>query len=170
MFTMRRVSSRRRKPSSSGAGDNRGRRTDQFRSTRTAWRAWTGVLWALLLCPPSFAVSLQTLQGQWIGTGPPGTIRISIQDKTLRFEASRDFWYEATFTLPVGTSHQQLQATIQDSAPPKKDIGVVVYALVEIVDGTLRLAVDDGSNEAPIDFDFATSVYTLERAAKPKEP
>lgn len=105
----------------------------------------------------------QRLQGDWEGKGPPGKISVTIKGNSLRFHARDDFWYEATFTLPTGVEPPQLHATITDSSPPAKDIGVKVIAIYKIEDGALTLAVDDGSDEAPASFLDASSHYDLER-------
>ena len=66
--------------------------------------------------------------------------------------------------MPAGTDPQQLHATIKDSSPPKKDIGLVVIAIVKIEDGTLSLAVNQGSDDAPANFADASSHYDLKKA------
>lgn len=106
--------------------------------------------------------ALERLQGAWTGEGPPGEIAITIEDDVLHFRAREDFWYEATFTLKADTTPSQLHATITDSAPPVKDVGVVVYAIFEIEDGTLTLAVG-GADEAPASFAAAASHYVLKK-------
>ena len=122
----------------------------------------------LLLClqagcvtQPPVASALHRIQGYWEGEGPPGRISITIEGNSLRFYARTDFWYETTFVLPAGTDPQQLHATIKDSSPPTNGIGEVVFAIFKIEDGTLTLAVDDGSDEPPTTFAGASSRYDL---------
>ena len=106
------------------------------------------------------------LQGFWEGDGPPGRISLTITGSSLHFYVRTDFWYEATFTLPAGTAPQQLTATITGSSPPTTNIGDVVFAIVKIEDGTLSLAVDDGSDAAPTSFAEAMSRYDLKRVGR----
>lgn len=113
---------------------------------------------------------LELLQGEWEGKGPPGKISIRVTGESLRFDAGEDFWYEATFTLPPATYPQQFNATITDSAPPAKDVGEVVFAIVEIEGGTLTLAVDDGSALPPVSFLTAMSSYILSRTHPENAP
>ena len=117
---------------------------------------------------PSIASDLHWLQGYWEGEGPPGKISITITGSSLHFYARPDFWYERTFTLPAGADPKQLHATIKDSSSPTNGIGQVVFAIFKIEDGTLTLAVDDGSDEPPTTFSDALSRYHLKRA-QPQE-
>lgn len=107
---------------------------------------------------------LERLQGEWKGEGPPGEIAITISGDTLLFHVRPDFWYETTFTLMADTAPSQLHATITDSAPPVKDVGVVVYAIFKIEDGTLTLAVDE-PDAAPLSFSAASSRYVLKKTS-----
>ena len=54
-----------------------------------------------------------------------------------------------------------MHATITNSAPPAKDIGVVVFAIVKIENDTLTLAVNDGADTAPATFADASTRYVL---------
>ena len=128
------------------------------------------MLFLLLLlqggCTPhsTTASRLYRLQGYWEGEGPPGRISITIMGNALHFHAGTDSWHETTFTLPAGTDPQQLHATITNSSPPNDDVGRVVFAIFKIEDGTLTLAVNDGSDEPPTSFADASSRYTLKKA------
>jgi hypothetical protein len=117
---------------------------------------------------PATASQLHRLQGYWEGEGPPGRISITITGNALHFHARMDSWYETTFALPAGTDPQQLHATIKDGSPPTDGIGQVVFAIFKIEDGTLALAVDDGSDEPPTSFADALSRYTLKKV-QPQE-
>ncbi|REJ74492.1 MAG: hypothetical protein DWQ36_20535 [Acidobacteria bacterium] len=132
------------------------------------------ILATALACLLSFATFLgavplrthpliEELQGDWKGTGPPGEIVLGFYSHTLRFYVREDFWYEATFTLSSEGDPAVLHATITDSAPPRQDLGDVVPAIVKIEDGTLSLAVDDGSDEPPESFAAAMSRYDFRR-------
>lgn len=109
------------------------------------------------------------VQGEWEGQGPPGEIALRISGESLHFFVRDDFWYEATFTLPAGDGPQQLHATITDSSPPRKDLGETVFAIVQLEDGVLSVAVDDGSDVAPESFRTAMSRYDFRRAPSPGE-
>ena len=148
--------------------------------TNLAHREWGAVAPAIsfsgLLClllflqagctvpPPAASELLHRLQGYWEGEGPPGEISITITDNSLHYYARPDFQYEVTFTLPAGTDPQQLHAAVKNSA----GIDEVVHAIVKIEDGTLSLAVDDGSDAPPTTFADAMSHYDLEKA-QPQE-
>jgi uncharacterized protein (TIGR03067 family) len=88
------------------------------------------------------AVELQRLQGTWegvmVGQEKDGNITITITSNSLHFHRDTNFWFETTFTLPVGTGPKQLHATIKDCAG-KDSIGKVVVAIYKIEDGTLTL-------------------------------
>jgi uncharacterized protein (TIGR03067 family) len=114
--------------------------------------------------PPAASELHHRLQGYWEGEGPPGAISITIKGNSLHYHARPDSRHEATFTLPAGTDPQQLHATVKDGAGNDE----VVYAIVKIEDGTLSLAVDDGSVVAPTTFADAMSRYDLEKA-QPRE-
>ena len=117
--------------------------------------------------PPSGPVP-ENLQGYWEGEGPPGKISITITGNSLHYVAGTDSWFETTFTLPAGTAPRQLHATIKDSSPPTSGIGDVVIAIFKIEDGTLTLAVDDGSDAPPTSFADASSRYILKKG-QPQE-
>lgn len=118
--------------------------------------------------PPDASV-LDRLQGSWEGEGPPGELSITITGNSLHYVTGTDSWFETTFTLPAGTEPQQLHATIKDSSPPASGIGDVVFAIMKIEDGTLRLAVDDGSDSPPTSFVDASSVYVLRKVQEDRD-
>jgi hypothetical protein len=98
--------------------------------------------------PP--ATALERLQGSWegvlVGHEKEGKISITITGNALHFQGLKPSeWYKTIFTLPVGTYPQQLHATIKDSPEPD-DIGVEVFAIFKIEDGTLTLAGIQGSD------------------------
>jgi uncharacterized protein (TIGR03067 family) len=100
---------------------------------------------------------LQRLQGRWegamVGQEKDGKITITITGNSLHFHRDSDFWFETTFTQPVGTDPKQLHATIKDCAS-KDSIGKVVVAIYKIEEGTLSLvAIGDG--EPPKSFEPA---------------
>jgi hypothetical protein len=89
------------------------------------------------------------------GPGEGRQITITITGNSLRFYRDTNFWFETTFTLPVGTDPKQLHATIKDCAG-KDSIGKLVLAIFKIEDGTLTLAgirTPDSAPEPPINFD-----------------
>ena len=104
------------------------------------------------------------LQGDWQGKGPPGAVTMSIIGSSLHFYADERNWYRADFELLADTSPQVLRATITDCSPPTSNIGEIVVGIVEIVDGTLRIGVGDGSLEPPESIDEAGSVYVFQKA------
>ena len=62
------------------------------------------------------------------GNEAHGKITIKITGNSLHFRRDTDFWFETTFTLPVGTYPQQLHATIKDCPQPCDDIGKAVFS------------------------------------------
>ena len=109
------------------------------------------------------AVELQPLQGTWegvlVGQEKNGKVTITITSNSLHFHRDTNFWFETTFTLPVGTDPKQLHATIKDCAG-KDSIGKVVVAIYKIEDETLTLvAIGD---EMPKSFE-ATEIKGLSR-------
>lgn len=111
---------------------------------------------------PDRPIALENLQGRWEGKGPAGAVAVTIREDVLHFFARDDFWYEAKITLVAGTRPQQLRAEIIGSAAAGAGgIGEFVMALVALEEGTLKLAVDDGSDTAPTSFEDATSEYQL---------
>ncbi len=117
--------------------------------------------------PPSGPVP-DSMQGYWEGEGPPGKISITITGNSLHYVEGTDSWYETTIALPAGTAPRQLHATITDSSSPTSGIGNVVIAIFKIEDGTLTLAVDDGSDAPPTSFADASSRYILKKG-QPQE-
>jgi uncharacterized protein (TIGR03067 family) len=125
------------------------------------------------------AAGLQLLQGRWEGSdssGRPGEkITITITGDSLHFHRDADFWFETTFTLPVGKVPKQLRATIKDAPPSGKDsIGKVVSAIFKIEDGKLTiLPLSSGAEETPQTFeiteDSGQSRYELRRAPLKQE-
>jgi len=105
------------------------------------------------------AVELQPLQGTWegvmVGQEKNGNITITITSNSLHFHRDTNFWFETTFTQPVGTDPKQLHATIKDCAPGQESsVGKVVVAIYKIEDGTLTLATrGGGAEETPTSFD-----------------
>ncbi len=88
-----------------------------------------------------------------VGEEKNGNITITITTNSLHFHRDTDFWFETTFTLPVGTAPKQLHATIKDCAG-KDSIGKVVVAIYKIEDGILTL-VALGDEETPKSFEAA---------------
>ena len=125
------------------------------------------------------AVELQRLQGTWegvmVGQESNGKITITITGNSLHFHRDTDFWFETTFTLPVGTDPRQLQATIKDCAPGQESsVGKVVGAIFKIEDGTLTLvAMGDGDEETPKSFEATEGKglprYELRKVQPPKK-
>ncbi len=122
--------------------------------------------------PPDASV-LDGLQGSWEGEGPPGELSITITGNALHYVTQTDSWFETTFTLPArtapGSAPQQLHATIKDSSTPESGIGDVVFAIMKIEDGTLTLAVDNGSDTPPTSFADASSVYVLRKVQEDRD-
>jgi hypothetical protein len=106
------------------------------------------------------------LQGYWEGEGSAGKIAITITGNSLHFHARPDFWYDTTFSIPAGTDPRQLHATIKDSSPPTNSIDQVVFAIFKMEDGTLTLAVDDGSDAPPTSFAAASSHYVVKKSPR----
>src|SRR5438874_9446290 len=118
--------------------------------------------------PTPIAAELKPLQGYWEGEGAGGKCAITITGNSLHYRAGTN-WHKTTFTLPPGTDPQQLHATIKDCSPPSTNaIGTVVFAIFKIEDGTLTLAEDDMSNEAPKTFSSASSRYVLKQVQPQK--
>ena len=107
------------------------------------------------------AVELQRLQGTWggfmVGQEKNGNITIAITSNSLHFHRDANFWFETTFTRPVGTDPKQLHATIKACAPGQENsVGKVVVAIYKIEDGKLTLAaMPDGDEETPKSFEAA---------------
>ena len=119
------------------------------------------------------AVALQLLQGTWegvlVGDEAHQKITITITGNSLHFHRDTNFWFETTFTQPVGTDPKQLHATIKNSSPPTNSIGQVVRAFFKIDDGTLTLAtIGDDAEETPKGFEAAPNRYEL-RKVQPKK-
>jgi uncharacterized protein (TIGR03067 family) len=103
------------------------------------------------------AVELQPLQGTWegvmVGEEKNGKITITITSNSLHFHRDTNFWFETTFTQPVGKDPKQLHATIKDCpSGQESSVGKVVAAIYKIEDGTLTLATR-GAEETPASFD-----------------
>ena len=98
----------------------------------------------------------QPLQGTWAGTGTygepdqAGGVTVTITGHTLRYQGLKtNDWYEATFTLPAGTTPAQLHALITAS-PDKGAIRKQVFAIFKLEAGWLTLAeVEAGAIETP---------------------
>jgi len=99
------------------------------------------------------AAELKLLQGTWkgvlVGQESAGKISITISGNSLRFNGlNTNEWYEATFTLPGGTSPPQLLATIT-ACQRTNDIGAVVGAIFKVEAETLTLAGIQERDQAP---------------------
>ena len=95
---------------------------------------------------PRDADDAQPLQGIWMGTGTYGEpdqaagVTVTITGHTLHFQGLKtNDWYEATFTLPAGTTPAQLHAQITAS-PDKGAIRKQVFAVFKLEAGWLTLA------------------------------
>ena len=74
-----------------------------------------------------------------MGHESAGKYTITITGNSLHFEGPKpEDRYKATFTLPAGTVPQQLHATITESSD-SDEIGMVVFAIFKIENGTLTL-------------------------------
>ena len=125
------------------------------------------------------AVELQRLQGTWegvmVGQEKNGNITITIISNSLHFHRDTNFWFETTFTQPVGTDPRQLRATIKDCAPGQESsVGKVVVAIYKIEDGTLTLvALGDDDEATPKSFeasDKGLGRYELRKVQPQKKP
>lgn len=105
---------------------------------------------------------------------PREKVTITITGNLLHFHRDKNFWFETTFTLPVGTDPKQLHATIKACAPGQESsVGKVVVAIFKIEDGTLTLiAIGGGTEETPKSFedteDKGLSRYEL-RKVQPRK-
>ena len=91
-----------------------------------------------------------------VGQEKNGTITITITSNSLHFHRDTNFWFETTFTQPVGTDPKQLHATIKGNAASQgtNANGKTVAAIFKIEDETLTLAArGDGSEETPKSFE-----------------
>lgn len=116
--------------------------------------------------PTRTAVELDRLQGYWEGEGAGGKCSITITGNSLHYRAGMT-WYETTFTLPVGTDPKQLRATIKDSGPLKDAIGMVVFVIFKIEDGTLTLTTYGPSDEPPKAFN-GNNLYVVKKVEPQK--
>lgn len=120
--------------------------------------------------PPTMNADLRRLQGYWECHGPGGECSVTISGNSLRFYAREDFWFETTFTIPVGTGPQQLHATIiKEGSPEQANIGTVVVALFKVGDEALTLGVIDDFENPPAspvdgDWDLTIARYDLKRS------
>lgn len=116
---------------------------------------------------PTDAAQAQRLQGTWegvlVGQESAGKITITFTGHSLHFQGlSTNQWYDATFTLPAGTSPQQLSATIT-ACERAKDIGSVIGAIFRIEDGMLTLAgIQARNQEAPKGFGEDKPLFKIE--------
>ena len=92
-----------------------------------------------------------------VGQEKNGKITITITSNSLHFHRDTNFWFETTFTQPVGRDPKQLHATIKDcAAGQESSVGQVVVAIYKIEDGTLTLvALGDGDEETVKSFEAA---------------
>jgi hypothetical protein len=115
---------------------------------------------------------LQLLQGTWegvmVGQEKDGNITITISSNSLHFHRDTNFWFETTFTQPVGTGPKQLHATIKDCAG-KHSVGKVVVAIYKIEDGTLTLSTGNGGDEEMKSFEAAPNRYELRKVQPQKK-
>jgi hypothetical protein len=92
-----------------------------------------------------------------LGQQADNKVTITFTGNSLFFQwlegSQKDKWYKANFTLPAGTSPQQLRATITSYFPTNdtgaRDIGTVVNAIFKIEDGLLTLAGMPGAEVEP---------------------
>ena len=111
--------------------------------------------------PKGTAAELKRLQGTWegvvVGDKSGQKITITITGNSLHFHRDTNFWFETTFTQPVGTDPKQLHATIKNGAPGQESsVGKVVVAIYKIENGTLTLvALGGGDEETPKSFEAA---------------
>ncbi len=127
----------------------------------------------------SIVEELQRLQGTWggvmVGQEQGGNITVTINGNSLHFHRDTNFWFETTFTLPVGTHPKQLHTTIRECAPGQGDsVGKEVVAIYKIEDGTLTLvALGGGDGAPPKSFEAAEvkglSRYELRKLQPPKK-
>lgn len=129
--------------------------------------------------PAQTATDLRRLQGHWQGIGPGGECSVIISGNSLVYvqpsgDASTEFRYETTFTLPAATGPKQLHATIvRNHWPDQAGVGKVVVTIFEVEDEALTLGVVndfDGPPAEPVvgDWDRVSDLYNLERA-EPRE-
>jgi len=92
-----------------------------------------------------------------VGHEKDGKITVTITSNSLHFHRDTNFWFETTFTQPVGTEPKQLHTTIKDcAAGQESSVGQVVVAIYKIEDGTLTLVpLGDGDEERPKSFEAA---------------
>ena len=123
--------------------------------------------------PQPTPAQIQPLQGSWegvqVGHESAGKYTVTITGNSLRFQGPMtEDRYEATFTLPGGTIPQQLHATITDS-PDTDAIGLVVFAIFKIENGTLTLVRYAGN--PPIFFEGNQDYrYDLKKVPDPEKP
>ena len=118
---------------------------------------------------PRTAIELNHLQGHWEGEGAGGKCSITITNNTLLYRVGTN-WHKTTFTLPAGTTPQQLHATIVEVFPPDKNsIGQVVPAIIKIEHDTLTLAAYSLSQDPPKTFEEATTKYVVKKVQPQKE-
>lgn len=121
--------------------------------------------------PQPTNAQMQRLQGSWdgvqVGQETLGKIAVTITGNSLRFQGfSTNDWYETTFTLPPGTEPPQLHATIKN-CPQKDYIGMEVFAIFKIADGTLTLVgIQAPAKEPPPTFEKGGSLIKFENAIK----
>ena len=119
--------------------------------------------------PTRTTIELSHLQGHWEGEGAGGRCSITITNNTLLYRAGTN-WHKTTFTLPPGTSPQQLHATIIEVFPPAKEsIGQVVPAIIKLEHDTLTLAAYSLSEDPPKNFEEATTKYVVKKFQPKKE-
>jgi uncharacterized protein (TIGR03067 family) len=133
----------------------------------------------------SRASELLRLQGSWqgvqLGEKSDDKIAITITGNSLHYHSlNSTSWWKASFTLPAGTTPQQLRATIiayqQPNDTGTNHIGTVIGTIFKIEDETLTLAASgDGGAEPPKTFpsdsttsQSPTSCYVLKKVQPQK--
>lgn len=88
----------------------------------------------------------QPLQGTWTGVGDygdkdlAGRVTVTFTGHSLHFQGAKtNDWYDATFTLPIGTRPEQLHSVITAS-PDTSSIRKRVFAIFKIEAELLTLA------------------------------
>jgi len=100
----------------------------------------------------------ESLQGTWegaeVGREADGKCLMTIAADSIHFQgANKNEWYKATFTLPVGTTPQQLVGKITD-CPEPAFVGKSASAIFKIEDGKLTLVGHKpGDADAPKSFE-----------------
>ena len=118
--------------------------------------------------------ALQPLQGTWEGFGlsreasggsyvkGDNKVTITITGDSLYFHERSNFWWDTTFTLPVGKDPHQLHATIKRSADGDDSTGKVVIAFYKLENGAFTLGgIRDKDSKAPWPKSFEATEDTM---------